>query len=533
MSSAAAALHRGAPKEALDICRQVLAGDATNADALNLAGIASFQTGSAYEAVDFLQTAVAINPAHSEALNNLGNVLAALERIDEAGKAYQAALQADPQYADAAFNFGVLMEASGSTTEALASYQRTLKIAPKHVGALQGLGNVLKSLGRLEEARTAYEDALALDPNLPEAQTNLAAVLQELGKFKDAADHCRTALKVSPGLMEARYNLGIALQELGQYEDALEAYKQVLSSEPRHAAAALNIAYAEQQMGRLDDAATAYDVTLKIDPDFEKAYSNFADLKMHQGDPEAALKICNDFLDRHPGNTEMLAIKSVVLWELGLQADARHLVDFGRLVRAEMIAPPSAYDSLDAFNDALCKHVEAQPTLTFAPQSHATRDGKHSGELLSEPKGPIGDLESIIFDAVSVYRQETPADPDHPLLAHPPEHLDLSIWGVILKAAGHQIPHVHPAAWLSGVYYPKVPDIVKESGSGHAGWIEFGRPPAHYHNQVAPETFAIKPEPGLMILFPSYVYHHTVAFGGSGTRISIAFDLMPRMQEMT
>lgn len=528
LGNAAEALHNGAPEEALALCRQVLASDPNNVEALNLAGIATFHIGSAVEAVDLLQTAVAIQPAHAETQNNLGNVLAALGRFGEAGTAYRAAIDADPKYADAAFNFGVLMEARGQTAEALASYLRTVDLAPKHAGAHQGLGNVLRSARRLDEAKSSYETALALDPNLPEARTNLAAVLHELGQFEDAVKQCRAALEVSPQLSEAHYNLGIALQELGEYDDAIESYRRVLAREPAHAAAALNIAYAAQQMGRLKEAAETFDRAIEIDRHFEKAYSNYADLKLQQGDPEAALVICNEFLDRHPGNTELLAIKGVVLWDLGLAADARHLSDFARLIRPIQISPPDTYDGLDGFNVALSDHVESHPTLTYAPLSHATREGKHSGELLSEPMGPIADLERIIFDAVADYRRALPDDPNHPLLASPPKEFDLSVWGVVMTAAGHQIPHIHPAAWLSGVYYPKVPDVIQETDGAHTGWIEFGRPPAHYHNRHKPETFAIKPEPGLMVLFPSYVYHHTVPFEGNGTRISIAFDLMPR-----
>ncbi|MHA1599304.1 MAG: putative 2OG-Fe(II) oxygenase [Alphaproteobacteria bacterium] len=28
-------------------------------------------------------------------------------------------------------------------------------------------------------------------------------------------------------------------------------------------------------------------------------------------------------------------------------------------------------------------------------------------------------------------------------------------------------------------------------------------------------------------MFPSYFYHHTIPFAGSGRRISIAFDVLP------
>ena len=60
-----------------------------------------------------------------------------------------------------------------------------------------------------------------------------------------------------------------------------------------------------------------------------------------------------------------------------------------------------------------------------------------------------------------------------------------------------------------------------------AGWIAFGRPPDHFHTRAAPETRLFRPEEGLMLLFPSYFYHHTVPLAGDETRISVAFDVLP------
>ncbi|HIO46624.1 TPA: hypothetical protein EYN23_04625, partial [Candidatus Poribacteria bacterium] len=37
----------------------------------------------------------------------------------------------------------------------------------------------------------------------------------------------------------------------------------------------------------------------------------------------------------------------------------------------------------------------------------------------------------------------------------------------------------------------------------------------------------VKPEPGLLLLFPSYYFHRTVPFKGCEKRISIAFDVEP------
>ncbi len=527
VNQARAELAQGNHKQALDLARQALKTNPEDSDALNIAGVAAFQGGGQQEGLDLLRTAVAFAPGNAEAQTHLGNVLAALDMYAEAEQAYANAIAAEPAYADAPFNLGVLMEAQERTTEALKAYEQALEISPAHNSALVGRGNALKALKRLDEARADYEAALERNPALPEARTNLSAVLQELGDFEGAARESKRAFEADPDLLEAEFNYAIACQELGRFDDAIKAYEDVLTHAPEHAASALNIGYGLQQLGRLDEAAEAFEKTIKLDPDFAKAHVNLADLHLQRGEAQAALEVCDAFLASHPGQTDLLAFKAVSHWDLGEEVQVRGLNDFERFVHPVHITPPDEYDDLESFNEALCDHVMAHPTLTDSPQSHATRKGKHSGELLSEPKGPIAGLEVEIYRLADAYRNDLGGDETHPFTARRPEDWTLSVWGVVMQSAGHQIPHIHPAAWLSGVYYPRLPEIVGDKDGGKAGWIEFGRPPEHFHNARQPETLSVQPEPGLMVLFPSYFYHHTVPFEADGTRISIAFDLMP------
>ena len=61
---------------------------------------------------------------------------------------------------------------------------------------------------------------------------------------------------------------------------------------------------------------------------------------------------------------------------------------------------------------------------------------------------------------------------------------------------------------------------------GTAEWIEFGRPYWDFRIRSEPETRLIEPVEGLMLLFPSYMFHRTLPFSGAGERISIAFDVL-------
>jgi uncharacterized protein (TIGR02466 family) len=128
---------------------------------------------------------------------------------------------------------------------------------------------------------------------------------------------------------------------------------------------------------------------------------------------------------------------------------------------------------------------------------------------------------------VEAYREGLPRESSHPFVRSKPARYRLTAWSVVLESQGHQIPHIHPSAWLSGVYYVAVPESIAASGDETAGWIEFGQPPEHYHGKVPAELVLEKPRPGLLVLFPSYFYHRTIPFDAAGRRISIAFDVLP------
>ena len=42
-----------------------------------------------------------------------------------------------------------------------------------------------------------------------------------------------------------------------------------------------------------------------------------------------------------------------------------------------------------------------------------------------------------------------------------PNKFKIVSWSNRLKKEGHNIPHIHPSGWVSGVFYLKVPNKIK------------------------------------------------------------------------
>jgi hypothetical protein len=75
---------------------------------------------------------------------------------------------------------------------------------------------------------------------------------------------------------------------------------------------------------------------------------------------------------------------------------------------------------------------------------------------------------------------------------------------------------------LSGVFYVDVPEAVNRRGQG---WLQFGIPEISQLDLLS--DYCVKPASGLLVLFPSFMWHGTKAFQQGDRRMTIAFDMVP------
>ena len=451
-------------------------------------------------------------------------------RLDEAHGLYRTVLAARPDHREALKACALVAFRLDAVDEAAALLHRAVAIDDRDSGAHNDLGNVLQAAGRLDAAIAAYRRAVALAPDRAEAHLNLGQALRVTGDLDGAAEALGRAAALRPDHAGTRLRIGLVHHAKGDLDAAALAFRQALAIEPENAQAHFalgNVLYAQ---GRLDEAIDAYNRAAALradilDASFEVGKPRHVHAHLDRGDPRAAVAACDDLLARHPGQSGALAMKAVALREAGERDGARTLLDFDRLLRPERCAPPAGYADVAAFNAALSGIVRDHPTLRQAPESYSMERGQSTGELLPG-RGAAADFGALVEQAVCRYRDALPRDANHPFLADIPENIRITAWGVILDEGAYQVPHIHPSAWLSGVYYVALPPALGTGDDGTAGWIEFGRPYWDFQIRAEPETRLIEPEEGLMLLFPSYMFHRTLPFSGAGERISIAFDVL-------
>ncbi len=114
-------------------------------------------------------------------------------------------------------------------------------------------------------------------------------------------------------------------------------------------------------------------------------------------------------------------------------------------------------------------------------------------------------------------------------LGQPPRPVRWSLraWVNVNRAGDFNRVHTHPGSTWSGTYYVDTGDPPQDASHGTP--IVLLDPCQGHANTflqpMVPLAFPVRPEPGLMILFPSYVPHMVNPHGGTRPRISIAFNL--------
>jgi Putative 2OG-Fe(II) oxygenase len=142
--------------------------------------------------------------------------------------------------------------------------------------------------------------------------------------------------------------------------------------------------------------------------------------------------------------------------------------------------------------------------------------------LFDRPEPELAELHRALEALVADYLSGLPPrDEAHPLLRHKGRPLRITTsWSIRLTGAGYHVSHFHPKGLVSSACYLRVPESDAET---RQGWLELGVPPDDFAMPLAP-LLSVKPEPGRLALFPSYLLHGTRRFS-AGERMSVAFDV--------
>ena len=446
----------------------------------------------------------------------------------------------------------------------------------------------LKAAGDLPGAARAYARAAAARPNSAVAEHNLASTLGDLGDFAGAVEASGRAFAKGGEAPETWLVHARALQGLGRLDAAEAAFAQALRRRPDYAVAhrdlaqlrwmrsadpaaamrALNAAPDTPDLALVraavllasGDAHRALAVTraalAKAAPVMPALHLMAAGLAGRIGDPAAQLAHATAALQAAPGSADAARAAVEALLHLDRVAEASALaarivaahpddqsalsllhtawrlagdpqagaLDDPALVSAGIVDTPEGWRDRATFLADLADALAALHAWHTHPLEQSLRHGSQTQVDLTRVDTPairalFATLEQEIDRRVAALGHG-----DDPVRRRNTGRWRFAgAWSVRLLPGGFHTDHVHPAGWLSSAFYVALPDAVAREPEG---WLAFGRAGIPLARPQEPIRH-VRPQPGLLALFPSCLWHGTEPFGGEAARLTVAFDVVP------
>lgn len=491
---------------------------------LALGGAAAYQAGIDGLALELFSRLDARTRLDATDLSMMGHAAERMGHFALAISAYGRALDLKDDDAIVHFNLGSVYLRRHRWSDAISHLQKARDLAPDMVAIYGNLGRALLGTENYDACVDYYRDCMARFPDEIDFQAGLAETLMRKGDRSAAETEFRALVKRDKRDAGIWTGLIAAVIQDERYDEA----QRMIAEARADGAASPDLdeleASLKQETGDLSDAIALYDQALAAAPNHRRARVNLIEALLRAGKADRALEFCDQRLAEIPGDVEMLAYKGLVLIDLGRVEDSATLLPPNLIMGYRPICP-AGFASMADFNRAMVDHILNHPSLEPSPPNHATVSGRHTGSLVCEPWGPMRHFTEMIAAGARSYRKRN--DPsNHPFFARWSEEYSLTVWAVEMNAGGHQMPHIHPSGFLSGVYYPQLPDQVQDTASVD-GFIEFFRAPDQFDLRHDEPVELFPPQEGVMYLFPSAYFHRTIPFTGDGTRLSVAFDLVP------
>jgi tetratricopeptide (TPR) repeat protein len=583
-------LSQGRPANAIAILQPMIRDMPALVEARRLLGLALRLTGDFAGAERELRAALA-REDRAELHEALASTLEAAGRRPEAEAAYRAALAIDPLNQTSAIDLSELLLNENRLDEALAVIEPLGRRPEADIHALSAYALALKAMARTQEAIEVYQRAIKAAPTSAVAEHNLAAILADDSRYPEAEAGARRAFAKGIDAPQTWLTLARALQGQDRFDEADHAFRQVIRRNPldlaaqrelaqllwmRSEAVAEACAVIDQTRAAFPDdvglimararvleyagdADGAYDfISAAIDrqdhlPDLHVQASYLA-AKSHPqraldharrawflapqqtqalnalilanlavGDAAAAAELATEMCRRAPNDQHALA-QLATAWRMLEDPRYAELYDYDAMVGTYIIEPPSGWSSLTGFLGDLAAVLERRHPLRTHPIGQSLRHGTQTQQRLDRSDDPVIAAFFHAIDEPIRQHMRSIGDGADPLRArNTGDYRIQGVWSSRLRPNGFHADHIHQEGWLSSACYIALPDAIER---GHEGWIKFGQPGVPTRPDLGPERF-VKPAPGALVLFPSYMWHGTAPFSGDQYRMTIAADFVP------
>ncbi|MEL6475486.1 MAG: putative 2OG-Fe(II) oxygenase [Pseudomonadota bacterium] len=464
------------------------------------------------------RTALTVDPTMTQARLGLAGVMSDQERWQEAERAWADVLDAAPTSRTAQYGRAKALLNCGKADEAQSLFRKLHSEQPQAEIAFM-LGRAAMELNDVDEAFKAFGESVERNPTGYAFQA-----LAELAWMNGDRETFHTLIDQAPrGVVATAANL---VRQTGDLEKA-EAIWRTLAAGSANAEAWSVGALIARDRGETDALIHRAGRALALSAGSDAAIDTLIVGNLMRGDVSEALRHIAERRTAEPLKQHWIAHESIAL-RLADDPGVDHLIRPDDHIRTFRLSPPDGFADMDTFNAALTDAMDQLQTLSARPLGQSLRGAAtQTIQNLSEINEPtLKAYLSALDRPIRSYLEAIGDAPDHPLTARNTGIYDIcAMWSVRLSGGGWHESHVHPEGWISAVYYAKVPDGTAASPD-KAGWIGFGAP----SYPTVPPCDALRwiaPEAGMLVLFPSFMWHGVNPVNDGAERVTIPFDLIP------
>ncbi|HEX8623810.1 MAG TPA: putative 2OG-Fe(II) oxygenase [Allosphingosinicella sp.] len=482
--------------------------------------------GHAEEALEISTRLAAATGASHDVLVLHAAALKLAHRNDEALAVDERAARAFPRSGAAWHNLATTLAELGRGREALEALARGFALGLDSPLSWQVKARAHVACGETGAAEAAYLEASRRAPNLPAVAAERADFLWmargDLAAAQAALDQAFHA-GASPGpLLIAKAKLLASAGDLDQAADLLDRAAGHL---PDDLSLVLAAAQAALEAGRLAEAERHARHGERLAPGEIAALVQSTIVNLALGRPEAARLAMSKAMDLKPLDQSVLAWAATAARAAGDPLYGR-LCDYESMVGTYEIGPPPGWASQSDFLRDLGAALDKHHVMAEHPSAQSLRHGTQTTYLLSGSRDPaIQAFFKALDEPVREHLARLGPGDDPLRRRNTGGYRIVGAWSVRLRPGGFHLDHLHHEGWISSAFYVETPDGALER-EGKEGWLRLGQPPFPTAPELPAERF-VRPKPGRLVLFPSYMWHGTVPFHTQERRTTIAFDLIP------
>ena len=435
------------------------------------------------------------------------------EKLDLAKSKTKAILSNNPS-SDVLFNMlGIINLKLKLYPQAIKNFNNAIQINKNFISAQVNLGIAYQAINKIENAIEVYKKIMTSNPKMHEVANDLGLMFKSKKDYKNAILYFQICIKAKHDYDKAYFNLATTYLKLNNCKKSLENLFLTIKFNSKNLDAYFEIAEIYRKQKNFNKSLYYYNLSNHVKTQYKKLQC-----LLEKGSKKEYSEELNEIILRNPNDRRIAS----------LSAFASHQLEIDNIY-------PFCPNPLNfVYKTSISKHINKYEkfinllkedlfnlNFDWEPKGRTTIKGYATKNLSEKKISNLKKLENTIFKILNEYF-EYYKNKNVNFIKNKPRKFKFISWSNILQKEGHNIPHIHPSGWVSGVFYLQIPNKIINDEAG----IKFHLEGDDFilNKKNCPKK-NINPSVGDVVLFPSSLFHSTVPFSSDEKRICIAFDL--------